>query len=452
MMDLQDNLRANLSVYRVSDEGETAIGIYLLILGWLSWLGNGVVILLLTKRLHTLQAQDFLTLNLALSDAGIAMFGYSRGILEVFNVFRDDGYLFQTFWTCQVDGFLILLFGLISINTLTAISVVRYIKGCQPHHAHHINRFNIFIAIGVIWLSSLFWSGAPLFGWGSYKARRYGTCEIDWAQARFSVAYRLYVILIFLFNFFLPISVIVFTYVSIMRMVSASHRNCQGKVSERQKKIERGITQVSLLLCAAFLLAWSPYAVISMWSALGYQVPPLTGLLASLFAKSASFYNPFIYMGLSAKFRTDLAELFHCLRRPLDRLGHGSPVPQEDGREGRGGGGGGGHRPLGLAPDKVQVNLDRFKESVPGDETLLDSGLDSGVELGRSWSDSGAPPEREAGVGGENEERRVGVEGEREQVEMGNPQTDYQRSPLVGPSGPPTLHSFKRRPSNTGRL
>lgn len=70
--------------------------------GWLSWLGNGVVILLLTRRLHTLQAQDCLTMNLAISDAGIAMFGYSRGILEVFNVFRDDGYLFQTFWTCQV--------------------------------------------------------------------------------------------------------------------------------------------------------------------------------------------------------------------------------------------------------------------------------------------------------------------------------------------------------------
>lgn len=75
--------------------------------GWLSWLGNGVVILLLTKQLHTLQAQDFLTLNLAISDAGIAMFGYSRGILEVFNVFRDDGYLFQTFWTCQVKLLLI---------------------------------------------------------------------------------------------------------------------------------------------------------------------------------------------------------------------------------------------------------------------------------------------------------------------------------------------------------
>lgn len=32
----------------------------------------------------------------------------------------------------QVDGFFTLLFGLSSINTLTVISVTRYIKGCHP--------------------------------------------------------------------------------------------------------------------------------------------------------------------------------------------------------------------------------------------------------------------------------------------------------------------------------
>ncbi|XP_031436744.1 opsin 6, group member b [Clupea harengus] len=436
-MDLQDDLMVNVSVYRVSDEGETAIGVYLLILGWLSWLGNGVVILLLTRRLHTLQAQDCLTMNLAISDAGIAMFGYSRGILEVFNVFRDDGYLFQTFWTCQVDGFLILLFGLISINTLTAISVVRYIKGCQPHHAHHLSRRNIFVVISVIWLSALFWSGAPLLGWGSYKARRYGTCEIDWAQARFSVAYRLYVILIFLFNFFLPVSIIVFTYVSIMRTVSASHKSSRGgEVSERQRKIERAITQVSLLLCAAFLLAWSPYAVMSMWSALGYHVPPLNGLLASLFAKSASFYNPFIYIGLSSKFRSDLRELFPCLRRrrPLPQMR--SPTPPT-GREA-----GARRHPLGLAPDEVQINLDRFKEPLLGDKPH-GGGWDSGVEMGCSSNGNSKPLEREAGVRGKR--------GEEEEEEVGNRQTDCSRNPLVGSSAP-ALHSFKRRSSNTGRL
>uniref|UniRef100_A0A8C1GMY0 Opsin 6, group member b n=1 Tax=Cyprinus carpio TaxID=7962 RepID=A0A8C1GMY0_CYPCA len=312
-MDIYNVLPSNVTVYRVSNGGETAIGVYLVILGWLSWIGNGVVILLLTKQRKSLEPQDFLTLNLAVSDTSIAIFGYSRGILEVFDVLRDQGYLIKTFWTCKVDGFLILLFGLISINTLTAISVIRYIKGCQPRHAHHVNKRNICLVITAVWLCSLFWAGAPLLGWGSYRACGYGTCEIDWKQALYSVPVKLYVISIFFFNFFVPLFVIVFTYVSIIRTVNSA----RGR--------ER-LNAVSLILCAAFLLAWSPYAVISMWSAWGYQIPPLNSILASLFAKSASFYNPFIYIGMSSKFRKDLQGLFYCLR-PTSAHRHTPPVP-----------------------------------------------------------------------------------------------------------------------------
>lgn len=75
---------------------------FLFLIGWLSWIGNGVVILLLTKQRKSLEPQDFLTLNLAVSDTSIAIFGYSRGILEVFDVLRDQGYLIKTFWTCKV--------------------------------------------------------------------------------------------------------------------------------------------------------------------------------------------------------------------------------------------------------------------------------------------------------------------------------------------------------------
>ena len=45
-----------------------------------------------------------LTLNLAFSDASISVFGYSRGILEIFNLFKDDGYLITWIWTCQVKA------------------------------------------------------------------------------------------------------------------------------------------------------------------------------------------------------------------------------------------------------------------------------------------------------------------------------------------------------------
>ncbi|XP_028677262.2 opsin 6, group member b [Erpetoichthys calabaricus] len=320
LMDSSAQRLHNGSMSVVSERGETAVGVYLLILGCLSWAGNSVVIVLLFRQRHSLEPHDYLTFNLAISDISISVFGYSRGILEVFNVLRDNGYLITAIWTCQMDGFLILLFGLLSINTLTAISVIRYIKGCQPHQAYRVDTRSVALILGLLWLTALFWAGSPLVGWGSYTGRKYGTCEIDWMKATFSRAYRSYVVGIFFFNFFLPVSIMVFSYVSIIRTVRSSHKSSRGgEVTERQRRIEHNLTRVSFVICVAFLLAWSPYAVISMWSACGLQVPPLTSVVASLFAKTASFYNPFIYMGMSSKFRNDLRKLIHCVGRKSQR-------------------------------------------------------------------------------------------------------------------------------------
>ncbi|XP_047459349.1 uncharacterized protein LOC125018934 isoform X2 [Mugil cephalus] len=125
----------------LSEQGETIIGVYLLVLGWLSWFGNSLVMFVLYRQRASLQPTDVLTLNLAISDASISVFGYSRGILEIFNIFKDDRFLITWIWTCQVDGFFTLLFGLASINTLTVISVTRYIKGCHPNK---VTTFNLF--------------------------------------------------------------------------------------------------------------------------------------------------------------------------------------------------------------------------------------------------------------------------------------------------------------------
>ncbi|KAM4690080.1 opsin-5-like [Rhinophrynus dorsalis] len=317
---------------RVSEEGETAIGVYLLLLGWLSWLGNGAVICLMCNRRHSLDSHDLLTLNLAVSDAGISIFGYSRGIVELFHGLGKEGFLATSLWTCNVDGFLILLFGLISISTLTAISLLRYIKGCQPHLAHKLDKKSISVGLVFIWITATFWSGSPVLGWGSFTERKYGTCEIDWTQATSSTAYKCYVIGVFLWGFFIPVTIMVFCYVSIIRTVHASHRTSRGgEISQRQLTMERDITRVSFVICTAFLLAWSPYAVISMWSACGFQVPAVTSVAATLFAKSASFYNPIIYLGLSPKFRKELRALLCCLRQEREStLSLEKPVMKSD--------------------------------------------------------------------------------------------------------------------------
>ncbi|XP_007246178.3 opsin 6, group member a [Astyanax mexicanus] len=299
----------------LSDQGETIIGVYLLLLGWLSWFGNSIVIFVLFKQRGSLQPTDYLTLNLAISDASISVFGYSRGILEIFNVFRDNGYLITSVWTCQVDGFFTLLFGLGSINTLTAISITRYIKGCHPNKAHCITNATIATCVMLIWAGAVFWSGSPLLGWGSYTDRGYGTCEIDWAKANYSTIHKSYIITILIFCFVVPVLIMLFSYVSIINTVKRGNAmSAEGDLTDRQRKIERDVTIVSIVICTAFILAWSPYAVVSMWSAWGFHVPNLTSIFTRLFAKSASFYNPLIYFGLSSKFRKDVGVLLPCAR------------------------------------------------------------------------------------------------------------------------------------------
>ncbi|MEE6475100.1 hypothetical protein FKM82_010621 [Ascaphus truei] len=147
----------------------------------------------------------------------------------------------------------------------------------------------------------------------------YGTCEIDWTKASFSTIYKSYIVSILICCFFLPVMVMFFCYVSIINTVKSSHAlSSEGDPTDRQRRMERDVTRVSIVICTAFIIAWSPYAVISMWSACGYYVTSLTSILASLFAKSASFYNPMIYFGMSSKFRKDLSILLPCTKNTKD--------------------------------------------------------------------------------------------------------------------------------------
>lgn len=68
----------------------------------MSWFGNSIVLFVLYRQRASLLPTDYLTYNLAVSDASISVFGYSRGIIEIFNVFQDSGYLISSIWTCQV--------------------------------------------------------------------------------------------------------------------------------------------------------------------------------------------------------------------------------------------------------------------------------------------------------------------------------------------------------------
>lgn len=81
------------------------------------------------------------------------------------------------------------------------------------------------------------------------------------------------------------------------------------------------LSKLSVVVCIGFFVAWSPYAVVSMWAAFGRIeiIPPLAFAVPAMFAKSSTVYNPIIYLMLRPNCRRmmcrDLATLFElCLK------------------------------------------------------------------------------------------------------------------------------------------
>lgn len=92
----------------------------------------------LYRQRATLQSTDLLTLNLAISDASISIFGYSRGILEIFNIFKDDGYLITWIWTCQVKAKLEQDFKILTFGTTSLIAGAMTVQSHQKTIRVHL--------------------------------------------------------------------------------------------------------------------------------------------------------------------------------------------------------------------------------------------------------------------------------------------------------------------------
>ena len=73
---------------------------------------------------------------------------------------------------------------------------------------------------------------------------------------------------------------------------------------------------MSFLMCGGFILAWGPYATVTIMELFNQGLlPPRVSALPALFAKSACIYNPLIYFFSSIKFRGQTQELLRCFRR-----------------------------------------------------------------------------------------------------------------------------------------
>ncbi|XP_073349630.1 opsin 8, group member a [Pagrus major] len=322
---------------KLSPTADFWAGIYLVIIAILSIFGNAAVLVSAARRIALLKAPELLTVNLAVTDIGMALSMYPLSISSAFNHAWIGG---DT--SCLYYGLMGMIFSVTSIMTLAVMGMVRYlVTGSPPKTGLRFQRRTIIMVISGIWLYASLWALFPLLGWGSYGPEPFGlACSIDWTGYGESLNHATFIMTLSILCTFLPCLAIVFTYFGIAWKLHRAYQSIQSN-DFQYGNIEKKITLMAVMISSGFLVAWTPYVSVSFWSMFhseeqGHMTPFIT-LLPCLFAKSSTVYNPVIYFIFQRTSRHELRRLqrlmFCCshpvdsaaeVERPGDQMGKGS--------------------------------------------------------------------------------------------------------------------------------
>ncbi|XP_048258432.1 rhodopsin, G0-coupled-like [Haliotis rufescens] len=327
-MDYWHELIRAYNIRPLSKEGYFWTGIYLVIVGTTATVGNALVILTLCRnRKLRRKPHNQLLFNLAISDIGISIFGYPLTTASSF----AGRYLFGRVG-CLIQGFTCFTLAQANINTLAFLSVYRYVSVCYPEHSYYLN-FVTRKVIVCLWVYALMWTLPPLMGWSSYTFEPFGTsCSVDWASKdKGSIAYTWCLIV---YCYTIHIVLMAFCYYKIVKKawsvrvnltttVIAGLRLSEGAFLHKMRR-ERRVTMIALAITTSFILLWSPYTLVSLWSVYSNNLPVWVMTLPTMFAKASCMINPLLYYFTNPSFRRNITILFargnlgpNIGRRPL---------------------------------------------------------------------------------------------------------------------------------------
>lgn len=298
------------------------VAAYLITAGVVSLSSNIVVLLMFVKFRELRNATNAIIINLAFTDIGVAGIGYPMSAASDLHGSWKFGYM-----GCQIYAALNIFFGMASIGLLTVVAIDRYLSICRPDIGQKLTSMSYTLLIVAAWLNAVFWSSMPIIGWASYAPDPTGaTCTINWRNNDTSfVSYTMAVITI---NFIIPLLVMFYCYYNVSATVKRyKASNCLESINIDWSD-QMDVTKMSIIMIVMFLFAWTPYSVVCLWASFGdpKMIPAPMAIIAPLFAKSSTFYNPCIYVIANKKFRRAITGMLRCQTRQRVTINNQVPM------------------------------------------------------------------------------------------------------------------------------
>ncbi|CAK9297306.1 unnamed protein product [Gordionus sp. m RMFG-2023] len=230
---------------------------------------------------------------------------------------------------CDIYGFSGCVFGLTSINTIALISIDRLYSVMMSLQRKKISYVLTTSYISAVWVYCIIWSALPFFGINEYALEGFlTTCTVNYtSQKRVSKIYNL---CLFLFCFILPLLIIAGTYTKIFHILSKHQADMKSQIknltSSEGKLLTKNfnktvkMAKIALYLLTGYLIAWGPYSIVYILSAIGYgeNITPFMSMLPAILAKTSGIYNPIIYVASHEKFKEILKKKYKIFRTVLE--------------------------------------------------------------------------------------------------------------------------------------
>ena len=269
---------------------------------------NSLVVYIIRKNIKRLPASSYLIISMAFSNL------LSCSVPVPFSI----AVYYQQSWPfgmagCRSHAFMIFFLGLVTITHLTIIAVEKYLTiNRSLSKQSYFTKRQIGQLILACWVYSLAFSLAPLLGWSKYGTEGTNfTCSIQWNSSL--PGDHAYFALMFFACFFLPVVSIAFCYYKIHKVskhiVERTMSYGETMNSALLRKHRRAAMYFSSVIIA-YLISWSPYAVVSILAIFKVKIHPLVPTCCGVFAKISFLLNPVTYVAFSSNFRRHLMKAF----------------------------------------------------------------------------------------------------------------------------------------------